>query len=276
MASNIKAVFFDLGDTLVRISFVTLTKICKRISDIGGISLSTDKYTKAFHDEWKNRSSSSETKSVKGIETDVAEESERRYWRDFFENLLRSLTIQSDEPELIEWLINVYTDPKSFVCFDDVHQVLTKLEEKGLTLGIISNAFPSAEKILDYLKLRQYFKYIFLSFELPYAKPETKVYQFAAEKTNMPIENILFVDDRWPFVKGAQEANMNAWLIDRFPDEQARFSTKSLVNRIKNLKEIIEVIEFSQNEEIDMPRGQKSPSIARQGKLWNLCELPNK
>jgi HAD superfamily hydrolase (TIGR01509 family) len=215
MESKIQAVFFDLGDTLVRISFVTLAKICIRITEDSGVPLSTKEYTRAFHDEWKNRSSSLETKLVKDIKKEVAEESERKYWRNFFESLLLSLDIKSDQQELIEWLIDTYTDPRSFICFHDVHRVLSDLKRKGLILGIISNAFPSADNILDHLNLRQYFKFFFLSFELRYAKPEFEIYQFAAEKANIPIENIIFVDDRWIFVKSAQEANMNAWLSSK-------------------------------------------------------------
>jgi putative hydrolase of the HAD superfamily len=250
MEPKIQAIFFDLGDTLVKISYVTLAKICKKINEDGGISLDPSKYTKAFHDELKKRSNSSETKSVKNIKTD-AEESERRYWRIFFESLLPNLGVTSKQSDLIEWLIGIYISPQSFVCFDDVHRVLSELKAKGFILGIISNAFPSADKILDHLNLRQYFKFIFLSFEIPYAKPESMVYQFAAEKANIPVENIIFIDDRWNFVKGAQEANMKAWLIERFPEKSSDLHTKSLVNKIKSLKELQEktgILQIVENE----------------------------
>lgn len=275
MASKIQAVFFDLGDTLVQISFVTLAKICKRISEVRGVPLNTDEYTRAFRNEWDNRSNPSETKLVKDIKTD-ADESERRYWRNFFKSLILSLGISSDQSELIEWLINIYTDPKSFVCFDDVYRVLSELKSKDLTLGIISNAFPSADKILDRLNLRQYFKYIFLSFELPYAKPETEVYHFVANKTNILIENIIFIDDRWSFVKGAQEANMDALLIERFPEKSPEVHTKSSVKKIRNLKELMEIINFSQVEEINVPQEQEPFSIDRRDEFWNFCKLPIK
>lgn len=271
--SIIQAVFFDLGDTLVKISDVTLTKICKRISGFRSTPLNTDEYTRVWINEWVKRSSPSETKLIKDIKTDA---SERLYWKYFVESLFPSLGISSDQPELIEWLIDIYTSPQSLVCFDDVHQVLSELKNKNLTLGIISNAFPSTDKILDHLNLRQYFKYIFLSFELPFAKPEPQIYQFAAEKTNIPIENIIFIDDRWSFVKGAQEANMNAWLIERFSEEQSGLFTKSLVNKIKNLKEIMEIVGFSQVEEINTSQEQKPSSSTHGDEFWNICELPIK
>ena len=269
MKPKIQAVFFDLGDTLVHISFATLARICQKISDIRGVPLSSDDYTRVFKDEWANRSDQSQTSSVKDIKTRAGEK-ERQYWQNFFESLLPSLGISLGQLELIEWLVDIYTDPRSFTCFNDVHSVLSELKNKGLMLGLISNAFPSADMILDHLNLRQYFKYIFLSFELPYAKPESRIYQFAAEKTNIPIENIIFVDDRWSFVKGAQEANMNAWLIERAPNESSIFYTKSLVNKIKNLKELRETIEFSQIEKINIQK----LSLNTDKDFCTLCELP--
>jgi putative hydrolase of the HAD superfamily len=274
MAPKIEAVFFDLGDTLVKISYVTLAKICRKISDEEKISLSTDEYTRAFHDEWKNRSSLSETKLVKNIKTD-AEERERRYWRTFFDSLLFSLNIKPDNSELIEWLIDIYTAPQSFVCFDDVHHVLTELKRKGYTLGIISNAFPSADKILDHLNLRQYFKYIFLSFELPYAKPEFEIYQHVSNKTNIPIENIAFVDDRWSFVKSAQEARMNAWLLERIQEKPAVVHTNSFVQKIKNLPELVKQIEEVPNGEIGFHTRQKASHVSIDINQ-NFCRVPTK
>ena len=271
----IQAIFFDLGDTLVKISYATLAKICRKINADGGISLSINEYTKAFHDEWKKRSGSSETKLVKGIKKDVAEESECRYWQSFFTSLLPSLGVTSNQPKLIEWLIDIYTAPQSFVCFDDVYPVLSELKRKGFTLGIISNAFPSADKILGHLSLRQYFKYTFLSYEMPYAKPESGIYQYVAEKANMPIKNIAFVDDRWVFVKSAQEANMNAWLLERIQEKRIKVNTNSFVQKIKNLHELVEEVEKISNSEADLHTEQKG-YFSSTDTDQNFCRFPTR
>lgn len=268
---KIQAVFFDLGDTLVRISHSTENEICERIGKVRGTPLPIEEYTSICRDEWLRRSNSTATNSVKNITID-AEERERQYWENYFESLLPFLGIYSKQPELVKWLIDTYTDPHSFVCFDDVYPLLFKLREQRLALGIISNAFPSAERILDHLHLRQYFKYVFLSFELPYAKPDVMFYQFAAMKADIPVENTVFVDDRWSFVKGAQDASMNAWLIERSADVQSGFFTKSLVRKIKSLTELIMVLNLSTID--DQVRDEDPLSIDCQGELWNYCKLP--
>ena len=267
--NKIQAIFFDLGDTLVKTSSSINNEICRRIGEIRGRPLLVEEYTRASHEEWRRRSSSTATSKVKKIEFD-AEEIERQYWRDYFGSLLSRLGISSEQAELIEWLVNTYIDPKSFVCFDEVHEVLSTLKEKGFILGIISNAFPSADKILDHLHLRQYFKYIFLSFELPYAKPESKIYQFAAEKANLAIEGIIFIDDRLSFVQGAEAVNMNAWLIDRPIDDPS--ITKPLVmKKIENLRELIWITNFSTNESVSNIKVQNPLPVHYQD---NYCKLP--
>jgi len=272
--STIQAVFFDLGDTLVKIDPATEDEVCKKIGEVRGAPLQVEEYTRACHQEWRRRSSSIATSAVKNIGFD-AEERERQYWKNYFESLLPHLGVNSKQSNLIDWLVDIYTDPRSFVCFDEVHTVLSELKAKGFVLGIISNAFPSAEKTLDHLELKQYFKYIFLSFELPYAKPESMIYQFAAQKANLLIEDIIFVDDRLSFVQGAEEVNMNAWLIDRFIKDPARSITKPLVKRINDLRDLIRIINLSTNETVSNNQGQNPLPMNDGGNLWEFCELPS-
>jgi putative hydrolase of the HAD superfamily len=270
--ATIQAVFFDLGDTLTKTSSSVENEICKRIGEARGTPLQVEEYTRICRDEWLRRSSSKATDSVKDIRVD-AEGRERQYWENYFESLLPFLGINTKQPKLIEWLVDIYIDPESYICFEEVYALLAELKEKGLILGIISNALPSADKVLDHLHLKQYFKYIFLSFELQYAKPDIKLYQFAAQKAGIPIESIMFIDDRWSFVKGAQEANMNALLIEREVDTSSKMLTKSLVRRIKNLKELLGILNVSPAEEVNRIREQSPSPRKHQDEWWNLCEL---
>jgi putative hydrolase of the HAD superfamily len=271
--SQIQAVFFDLGDTLVKIGSTIENEICKKICEVRGTPLSVEEYTRASHEEWRRRSSSTATSAVKNIGCG-AEEIERQYWWDYFRSLLPRLGLQSEQSELIKWLVDTYTDPRSFVCFPEVHTVLSELKNKDFILGIISNAFPSAGKVLDHLKLRQYFNYILLSFELPYAKPESTIYQFAAQEANIPIESIAFVDDRLSFVQGAEKVNMNAWLIDRFVDDPSRSTTQPLVlNKIENLRELFTIINRSNQKMVSNDPGKSSQPFCHKDSFLNICDL---
>jgi hypothetical protein len=124
MTPKIEAIFFDLGDTIVHISFPTAMKICNKIGEFRKKPISVRTYRAAFAKEWSNRSSLSDTESVKKTGAN-SEESERQYWKDFFESLLPSLEVKSYPSELVEELVDIYMDPRSFTCFDDVYRIKT-------------------------------------------------------------------------------------------------------------------------------------------------------
>lgn len=100
------------------------------------------------------------------------------------------------------------------------------------------------------------------------------IYQFAAEKANLSIEDIIFVDDRLSFVQGAQEVNMNAWLIDRSTKHPSRSITKPFVQKINDLRDLIRTIDISRNETVSHNPGQDQLPMNDRGNLRDFCELP--
>ena len=235
MYPHIQAVFFDLGDTLVRIKSEILQVICNTIGKTRGNPLAVNEYMRAFQDEWNKHQKPLDKELIKGV---VTLDDEVGYWKNFFHSLLITLGVSSCQERLTESLAKIYSDSDSFECFEDVIQVLVELKARGLKLGVISNAFPSAEKIISQLELKQYFNYILLSFDFKYIKPEPQIYQFAVETLNVEVNKSIFIDDRWAFVKAAIELGMDAYLIERFSTPKINLMTKSLVPRINNLFEL--------------------------------------
>ena len=79
-----------------------------------------------------------------------------------------------------------------------IKQTLTKLKGSGLKLGIISNTFVngySLEKHLQRLGLLEFFSVRVFSHEFEFRKPDIRIFEAAAERTGEPIENIMFVGD---------------------------------------------------------------------------------
>ncbi len=96
----------------------------------------------------------------------------------------------------------------------DLVETLTRLKDLGLKLGILSNTFVNREAlerhmeavgILDFFSVRLY------SYELGMRKPDARIFRIAAEKVGEAFENILFVGDRIdkdirPALKGGMAA----------------------------------------------------------------------
>jgi putative hydrolase of the HAD superfamily len=267
MSPNIQAVFFDLGDTLIRTRTDIVEKICIAVGEKRKKPMGHLEYLTAFYGEWIKRQKPLDKELIKSI-TDA--EREIKYWNDFFESLLPSLGVVSNEEGLRNILAKIHTDPHSFECFDGVHDILAELKEKGLKLGIISNAFPSAKSIIRHLELEHYFDHILLSYEIrgtKLIKPEPEIYQCAVDALNVDIKKSIFVDDRWAFVKAALELGMDAYLIDRLSPLKKNIKTKSLVPKIIDLAELMDIILGNDHQtkpalrpEIKKARGISTPS----------------
>jgi HAD superfamily hydrolase (TIGR01549 family) len=81
----------------------------------------------------------------------------------------------------------------------DLKETLAGLLAMGLKLGIVSNTFvnrASLERHLEQLGLRDFFSLRLYSYELGLRKPDLRIFRTAAEQIEEAPENILFVGDR--------------------------------------------------------------------------------
>ena len=96
----------------------------------------------------------------------------------------------------------------------DIKDTLGCLEKMGLKLGILSNTFVSAgslDRHLQQLGIRDYFPYRLYSYQYEFRKPDRRIFEAARAKVDEPAENILFVGDRldidiWPALNAGMQA----------------------------------------------------------------------
>lgn len=131
--------------------------------------------------------------------------------------------------------------------YPEVHSVL-KLLKPGHKLGLISNAFPSLEELLDLLDLSGYFDSLVISALVGVSKPDARIFQIALEDLGVEAKDSLFVDDMEENVLAAEELGFTAFLIDRKSEY-----TNPDCRRIESLGEILThvVDDFQQKLKID-------------------------
>ncbi|MHC4665090.1 MAG: HAD family hydrolase [Planctomycetota bacterium] len=193
---KIKAVLFDLGETLLNFGKVNTSKLFRQ-----GARLSYD-FLKNLDQPvggfryycWRNLISlrirhwlSGITKKdfnsmvlLRGIGTKKGVKLDRQQWRHF------------------AWL---WYEPLSRVgrAEPKAKETLAALKQMGLKLGIVSNTFVNAsslEKHLAQLGLLDFFTVKVYSYEFDFRKPDTRIFQAAGERIGEVLENILFVGDR--------------------------------------------------------------------------------
>lgn len=228
---TIRAIFFDLGDTLVEIKPEVYTDSAQRIAAESGRNIKADDLRKAIKDEWCFRNG----EDIQWVNT---EETEMQYWQVFYRDVLERLGIPELPQSLLDMLSHKAADPVSFACFGDVNDVLHALRDRGIRIGLISNAFPSARRIMDGLDLTHWFSPLILSYEYTCAKPCPEIYQYALNCVNILPEQALFVDDRSKFIDGAiqEKVGMQARLLDREGKCQSEHP------KISNLHELLKLL----------------------------------
>jgi putative hydrolase of the HAD superfamily len=128
---------------------------------------------------------------------------------------------------------------------DDLGRTLRTLRDRGLKLGIVSNTFvnrASLERHLGVLSILEFFPVQLYSYEFHTRKPDPALFRMAVERIDVPAENILFVGDRIDNdILPAMKLGMRAALKDAYTN--AGKKTPQGAYRIRRLSELPDLIE---------------------------------
>ncbi|MHC4571598.1 MAG: HAD family hydrolase [Planctomycetota bacterium] len=210
---KIKAVLFDLGETLLtygKVNTIRLFRQGARLSydflksrgqPVGNFNYYCWRNLIALRiRHWLSNITKNDFNSLlllRGIGTKKGIRLDRQQWRHF------------------AWL---WYEPLSKIgkVEPNIAETLTKLKDLGVKLGIVSNTFvngSSLEKHLEQLGILDFFSIRVYSYEFDFRKPDTRIFKAAAEKMGEKLENILFVGDRIDKdIKPARKTGMKAVL----------------------------------------------------------------
>jgi len=128
---------------------------------------------------------------------------------------------------------------------EDLPQTLDTLKRMGLKLGIVSNTFlnrASLERHLRLLGLQDFFPVQLYSYEFHVRKPSTEFFRIAVDKIGAPAGSILFVGDRIDNdIQPALETGMRAALKEAYTNQGKKVPPEAL--RIRRLAELPALVE---------------------------------
>jgi HAD superfamily hydrolase (TIGR01549 family) len=123
-------------------------------------------------------------------------------------------------------------------------ETLTVLKELGLKLGIVSNTFVNAQSLdkhLQQLGILDFFPVRLYSYEFDFRKPDARIFRAAADRIGEMFENILFVGDQINNdIKAAAKNGMHAVLKAAYTN--AGKKTPKGAWKITQLSELPELI----------------------------------
>jgi len=230
---NIKAVLFDIGNTLIRALKPEIAY--QNIFSSLGIERSTDAIREALEVVEKELTESNYTSNYGKIPYE-------RYWERWDASILKHLGIPQNQISAKEILAKWwnYADCEAY---PDANSSLNRLKRMGVKVGLISNAYEEdIDAILDKAGLeKRLFDIIVGVNTIKKAKPQPGIFRYALGKLGVEPEETLFVGDHVDNdYRGARAVGMHALLIER--EERSTKDTSNL-EKISSLGEIFMIIE---------------------------------
>ena len=206
--NSIKAIFFDLDDTLVDSRKAEMIATCafkeqfKEFKKIGN-----EDFEKLWHEIAIEQYKRYERKEI----------SYEQHRIERIKSVFAKFNIEKEDEEALK-IFNIYLEKyaENWTLFHDAKEVLDYLKNK-YKLGIITNGDGTQQrnKIVK-TRIIDYFSEIIISGDEEISKPNKKIFEIACNKINEDSHNCLMVGDNYENdIKGAIDAGLNAIWLNR-------------------------------------------------------------
>lgn len=166
---------------------------------------------------------------------------EYRWWRDLVAKCFEGLGVFADFNAYFEELFAYFADPDHWQLDAEAPPTLRYLQDRGFSLGMISNFDYRLYRILDGLGLSGYFQSVTISSEAGYAKPAKEIFEIALGKHHVRPDEAMHVGDAEHLdVAGAQSVGIAPVLLD--PSAPTPLQIENWTARISSLVSIPEII----------------------------------
>ena len=209
--SSFKAVFFDVGGTLISVYPSVGGVYAKHARDFG-FSGTVDELNKGFRLQWKKMG------GIESLGDKSGKQEEKKFWKNLVYEVFQPLGGLDRFDEYFELIFEVFSDSSNWKIHDDVieSKIFQKLKEKKVILGVISNWDSRLISTLENLNLADNFQFILPSAVVGSAKPDKKIFEEALRLSGVkPHEACHIGDEVKTDIEGARNIGIHAILLDR-------------------------------------------------------------
>lgn len=234
-AGEIEAVFFDVGNTLLR-PYPSMEAICRHVLDQFGFKATDEELRKgiiAADRFYEERYWSDDTFWA-------TEEDTSAMWVEMFAVLLEEMGIDGDRRFMGRALYDYFGHGDRWRTFPDVVPVFERLRGEGLRLALVSNWDARLAKLCFDMGLDRYLDSVISSASVGLIKPDPHIFELALERLDVAPGRTVHVGDHYyADVLGARSVGIFPVLIDRFG-----FGHTADVPVIKDLFGLLELLEL--------------------------------
>ena len=209
--SPFKAVFFDVGGTLIRV-YPSVGDVYARHARPFGYSGSVEVLNKGFGAQWKKMG------GIESLRNQSGAEAERKFWSELVYEVFKPLGGLNRFEEYFDLIFEEFRDKSNWRVYEDVieSEILEKLKKRGVVLGVISNWDSRLISTLENIGLARYFDFILPSAVVGSAKPDKKIFEEALRRSGVaPHEACHIGDEMRTDVAGAEGVGIHPILLDR-------------------------------------------------------------
>src|SRR3989441_11959928 len=211
MVAEAKAIFFDLGETLVTQNLednMVTRNALGEISPILPKRVSPERLFELYREGYKINET---IRSRHHVEIPI------QVW---MRQLLERIIEDNPSDQLVNSAIRIIVKARAAngVAFDDAHSTIQKLSRRNVKLGIISNvsSHEIAIGILDKVRLTKYFDEIITSARVGIRKPDPGIFHYALMQFEVRPEQAVMVGDSEKHdIGGGYVAGLKTVLVDR-------------------------------------------------------------
>ena len=228
--SSFKAVFFDVGGTLIRVH-PSVGDVYAKHARAFGFSGTADELNKEFRSQWKKMG------GIESLGNKSGAQVEEKFWKDLVFEVFQPFGGLEYFDKYFKLIFEAFRDGSNWKIYEDVieSQIFRKLKERKIILGVISNWDSRLSSTLDSLKLAEHFKFILPSAVVGSAKPDKKIFAEAVRLSGIkPHEACHIGNEIKTDFDGARNAGVHAILLDR--DNQF---DESIQPRVRSFFELV-------------------------------------
>lgn len=211
MLSSYKAVFFDVGGTLLA-PYPSVGDVYANHARDFGFTGTADALNREFHQEWQAMGGMESLGKAQGVEV------ERAFWKELVRRVFDAHGGLAEFDRYFERVYDAFRKKESWKIFEDVTEsaLLERLQERGAILGVVSNWDSRLPEILENMGLARYFKFILASTVVGSAKPDRGIFERALQAAGVAAGEACHIgDEPATDITGARNVGIHSILIDR-------------------------------------------------------------
>ncbi|MCL5773358.1 MAG: HAD family phosphatase [Firmicutes bacterium] len=221
----LKAVLFDLYDTLIYIEIEAYLKGRERLAAALGVS------TEFLFSLWRKHIHARFTGKILTLE-DMIKVAAGELGITLDAEVIKELAREEQENLLSS--VNPYPDTGNLLAY---------LKSKGLKICLVSNASQASAPVLSKVNLERYFDAVVFSFQIGITKPEPAIYHEALKRLDVKPEEALFVGDgASEELEGAERAGIKALKVVQDYQDKTFHRNDYKGTRVLNLSGVMDFI----------------------------------